>query len=140
MLIATGATATRPPIPGIDSDKVFNCWSLADAHKIIDSTEAGSKVILMGAGFIGCIILEALAARKVDLTVIEMENRMVSRMTNEAMGTMIKDWCVNKGIKVLTSTKVSEIASGTASDPLSVKTDGGETIAADVVILSLIHI
>ncbi len=134
LLIATGATATRPPIPGIDSDNVFNCWSLADAHKIIDSTEAGSKVILMGAGFIGCIILEALAARKVDLTVIEMENRMVSRMTNEAMGTMIKDWCVNKGIKVLTSTKVSEIASGTASDPLSVKTDGGETIAADVVI------
>ena len=134
LLIATGATATRPPIPGIDSDNIYNCWSLADAHKIIDSTEPGSKVILMGAGFIGCIILEALAARKVDLTVIEMENRMVSRMTNEPMGTMIKDWCVSKGIKVLTSTKVSEIAPGTASDPLSVKTDGGETIAADVVI------
>jgi len=134
LLVATGATATRPPIPGIDSDNVYNCWSLADAHKIINSTEPGSKVILMGAGFIGCIILEALAARQVDLTVIEMENRMVSRMTNEVMGTMIKDWCVNKGIKVMTSTKVSEIAPGTASDPLSVKTDGGESLAADVVI------
>ena len=134
LLVATGATATRPPIPGIDSDGVHNCWSLRDAHKIVAGTEAGSKVILMGAGFIGCIILEALAARGVDLTVIEMENRMVSRMTNEVMGTMIKDWCVSKGIKVLTSTKVSEIAQGTAEDPLSVKTEGGETLPADVVI------
>lgn len=134
LLIATGATATRPPIPGIDSEGVHNCWSLRDAHKIVADTEAGSKVILMGAGFIGCIILEALAARGVDLTVIEMENRMVSRMTNEVMGTMIKDWCVAKGIKVLTSTKVSEISQGTSEDPLSVKTEGGETLPADVVI------
>jgi len=134
LLIATGATATRPPIPGIDLDGVHNCWSLHDAHKIVNGTEKGSKVILMGAGFIGCIILEALAARGVDLTVIEMENRMVSRMTNEVMGTMIKDWCVAKGIKVMTSTKVSEIASTAGDNPLQVKTDGGETLSADVVI------
>ncbi|MFK7995012.1 MAG: NAD(P)/FAD-dependent oxidoreductase [Granulosicoccus sp.] len=134
LLIASGATATRPPIPGIDLDNVFNCWSLADSHKIVESTQAGSKVILMGAGFIGCIILEALAARGVDLTVIEMENRMVSRMTNEVMGTMIKDWCVAKGIKVLTSTKVSRIDSQEGDDPLSVTTEDGQTLPADVVI------
>jgi NAD(P)H-nitrite reductase large subunit len=88
----------------------------------------------MGAGFIGCIILEALAARGVDLTVIEMENRMVSRMTNEVMGTMIKDWCVAKGIKVLTSTKVTEISEVDGDAPLLVKTESGESLPADVVI------
>jgi len=134
LLIASGATATRPPIPGIDLDGVHNCWSLQDSHKIVADTKPGSKVILMGAGFIGCIILEALAARGVELTVIEMENRMVSRMTNEVMGTMIKDWCVAKGIKVMTSTKVTEIASVDGDDPLHVKTEGGETLPADVVI------
>lgn len=134
LLISTGATATRPPIPGIDSEGVYNCWSLADSHKIVSSTQQGSKVILMGAGFIGCIILEALAARGVDLTVIEMENRMVSRMTNEMMGTMIKDWCVNKGIKVMTSTKVSEISPNTGDDPLLVTTEDGQKLPADVVI------
>ncbi|MBX2880475.1 MAG: FAD-dependent oxidoreductase [Granulosicoccus sp.] len=134
LLIATGATATRPPIPGIDLDGIYNCWSLADSEKIVASTEPGSKVILMGAGFIGCIILEALAARGVDLTVIEMENRMVSRMTNEQMGTMIKDWCINKGVKVMTSTKVTEIQSNSGDDPLMVTTDNGQSIPADVVI------
>ncbi len=134
LLIATGATATRPPIPGIDLDNIHNCWSLKDSHKIVASTEPGSKVILMGAGFIGCIILEALAARGVDLTVIEMENRMVSRMTNEVMGTMIKDWCVAKGINVLTSTKVTEITAVSGDNPLSVKTDAGASLPADVII------
>ena len=89
--------------------------------------------MLMGAGFIGCIILESLAARNVNLTVIEMENRMVSRMTNRTMGTMIKDWCVDKGIRVLTSTKVERIDSGTTS-PLTVSTNTQESIDADLII------
>ena len=137
LLVASGATATRPPVPGVDRDGVHNCWSLADARRIIDDTAEGSKVILMGAGFIGCIILEALAARKVDLTVIEMEPRMVSRMTNEAMGDMIKGWCEKEGIRVLTSTTVEEILDGGeagAGTALAVRTSGGDTLPADVVI------
>jgi len=133
LLVATGATATKPPIPGIDLNGVHNCWSLADAHKIIDKATPGSDVVLMGAGFIGCIILESLAARNVNLTVIEMENRMVSRMTNRTMGTMIKDWCVDKGIRVMTSTMVESISAGEGSN-LMVSTNTGESIKADLVI------
>lgn len=134
LLISSGATPMKPPLPGIDLPGVHNCWTLADSHKIIERAKPGSKVVLMGAGFIGCIILEALANRKVDLTVIEMENRMVSRMTNEVMGTMIKDWCVDKGIKVLTSTKVSEIKENAGGTPLTVQMDDGNSIDADLVI------
>lgn len=134
LLIATGATPVKPPVKGVDLDGVYNCWTLADAHKIIERAAPGSTVVLMGAGFIGCIILEALAARNVDLTVVEMENRMVSRMTNETMGTMIKDWCINKGINVLTSTRVSEIQENTDDKPLKVMLDSGAHINADLVI------
>ena len=133
LLLASGATAVKPPINGIDLDGVYNCWTLADAHKIINRAAPGSNVVLMGAGFIGCIILEALALRKVNLTVVEMENRMVSRMTNEVMGTMIKDWCVDKGINVLTSTKVNEI-SEVSGNKLKVTLDSGNPIDADLVI------
>ncbi len=136
LLVCTGATATRPPIDGIDLPDVHNCWSLADAHRIIEKTTPGSKVVLMGAGFIGCIILEALANRKVELTVIEMEERMVSRMTNPEMGEMIKRWCENKGIRVMTSTRVTSLAdAGTDTGKgIAVSTASGETLEADVVI------
>jgi len=134
LLIATGATAVRPPIPGIDLPGVHNCWTLADAQEIVERATAGSRVVLLGAGFIGCIILESLASRKVDLTVVEMENRMVSRMTNETMGTMIKDWCVDQGIRVLTSTKVTEIRENGSGKSLTVALDSGATTDADLVI------
>ncbi len=133
LLIAAGATAVKPPIPGIDLDGVYNCWSLADAHKIIQRAQPGSKVILMGAGFIGCIILEALAARNVDLTVVEMEEHMVSRMTNKTMSAMIKSWCEEKGVRVLTSTRIEQINAGNDS-PLSATTSAGDTLSADLVI------
>ena len=108
-LIATGSTPVRPPVPGIDSPFVHACWTLKDARNIMQLARSGARVLQMGAGFIGCIIMEALAARGVDLTVVEMGDRMVPRMMGPVAGTMIKQWCEKKGVKVYTGTKVEAI-------------------------------
>ncbi len=50
----------------------------------------------MGAGFIGCIILEALASRGVNLTVVEMEDRMVPRMMDQNSGNLDQEMGVRK--------------------------------------------
>ncbi len=110
------------------------CWTLADARHIIERAQPGARVVLMGAGFIGCIILEALASRGVELTVVEMENRMVPRMMNEASGGLIKKWCESKGVRVLTSARVTSIESGGGAHPLSVAVDGAGELPADLVI------
>lgn len=110
LLLATGSHPIRPPIEGMDLPGVVNCWTLADARKIIAGAQAGDHVVLMGAGFIGSIILEALARRGVNLTVVEMGNRMVPRMMDERSGNLIKRWCENKGVQVLTSTRVTAVS------------------------------
>ena len=132
LLIATGSHPIRPPIPGLDLPGVHSCWTLEDGRNIAQGAGAGSDVILMGAGFIGCIILEALAERGVNLTVIEMEDRMVPRMMNQVAGNLIKQWCLDKGVNVLTSTRVEAIEQD--GGRLSVKLDNGEQLGADVVI------
>ncbi|MDE0154481.1 MAG: FAD-dependent oxidoreductase [Gammaproteobacteria bacterium] len=132
LLIATGSHPIRPPIPGLDSPGVHSCWTLEDGRNIAQNATKGSDVILMGAGFIGCIILEALAERGVNLTVIEMEDRMVPRMMNQTAGNLIKQWCLDKGVNVLTSTRVGAIEQD--GGRLSVKLDNGEQLGADVVI------
>jgi len=66
-------------------------------------------VLQLGAGFIGCIIMEALAARGVQLSVVEMGDRMVPRMMGPTAGGMIRDWVVAKGVQVFTSTRVELI-------------------------------
>lgn len=132
LLIATGSNATRPPIAGMDLPGIENCWTLEDARAIAADAKVGSRVVLLGAGFIGCIVLEALAARKVQLTVIEMEDRMLPRMMDEAGGDMIKRWCEGKGVAVMTSTRVTGIES--AGDGLRLSLGDGGTLDADLVV------
>ena len=133
LLIATGSSAVKPPIEGMDLLGVHNCWTLADANQIINSAKPDAKVVLMGAGFIGCIILESLVSRGVKLTVVEMENRMVPRMMNERSGTLLKQWCENKGVTVLTSARVNGIEKG-SQHPLNVVMSVGGALPADLVI------
>lgn len=132
LLIATGSSPVSPPIPGIDLPGVFSCWTLDDARNIASRAKPGAKVLLMGAGFIGCIILEALAKSGADLTVVEMEDRMVPRMMNDIAGGMIKSWCEDQGVSVHTSTKVTEIAKSGNGFAVSLST--GDTIEADLIV------
>ncbi|MEY2875128.1 MAG: hypothetical protein RLZZ373_2499 [Pseudomonadota bacterium] len=109
LLIATGSSPASPPIPGIHGPGVHPCWTLQDARAIMELAKPGAKVLQMGAGFIGCIIMEALAVRGVELTVVEMGDRMVPRMMGPTAGTMIKDWCETKNVKVHTGARVEAI-------------------------------
>ena len=161
LLIATGSSPATPPIPGIHSAGVHTCWTLKDARAILARARRGTRVLQMGAGFIGCIIMEALAAPKdVTLTVVEMGDRMVPRMMGPTAGNMIRRWCENKGVKVYTGTRVEAIEHGAepaqptgllgkmaaavglgggqaqkpATGPLRVRLSNGEHLEADLVI------
>ena len=131
LLIATGSHPVRPPIPGMDSAGVHPCWTLDDARAIARLAQPGARVLQMGAGFIGCIIMEALKQRGVQLSVVEMGDRMVPRMMGPTAGGMIRDWCEKQGVQVFTGTKVEAIQAGT---PLKVQLSGGRTVEADLVI------
>jgi NAD(P)H-nitrite reductase large subunit len=154
LLIATGSRPVRPPIPGIDSAQVHPCWTLEDARAIMALAKPGARVVQMGAGFIGCIIMEALASRGVTLSVVEMGDRMVPRMMGPVAGNMIRDWCEAKGVHVFTSAKVEAIVPNGSENPgllsklaqavgmgdeptdapLTVRLSTGQKIPADLVI------
>ena len=152
LLIATGSHPVRPPIAGMDLPGVHPCWTLEDARAIQALAKPGARVLQMGAGFIGCIIMESLAARGVKLSVVEMGDRMVPRMMGPVAGGMIRDWCEAKGVQVFTGTKVEAISQGAekgllgklasavglgsddASCALQVRLSNGQTVEADLVI------
>ena len=133
LLIATGSSPATPPIPGIDGPGVRACWTLADARAIMAQATPGARVLQMGAGFIGCIIMEALAARGVQLSVVEMGDRMVPRMMGPTAGGMIKDWCEKKGVAVHTGARVEAIERP-AGGALRARLSNGQTLEADLVI------
>ena len=136
LLIATGSHPVRPPIPGVDLPEVQTCWTLADARAIARLAKPGARVLQLGAGFIGCIIMQALAARGVQLTVVEMGDRMVPRMMTPKAGGMIKRWVEHKGIRVVTNAGVQRIDRGNAASTVDVTLSTGEVLPCDLVIVA----
>ncbi len=132
LLIATGSRAAVPPIAGMDLPGVETCWTLEDARKIAARMAPGKRVVLMGAGFIGCIVLQALAARGLEVTVVEMAERMLPRMMDETGGEMIARWCRGQGVAVRTGAEVTGIEA--AGDGLRLDLAGGEALDVDLVI------
>ena len=135
LMIATGATPLKPPIPGIDLPGVHNCWTMADTRAIVERAQPGSSVVLIGAGFIGCIILEALVMRKVNLTVVEKAPRMVARMMDPVASELLQGWCESKGVDVHTNAGVTSITQ--QGDGLQLAVDNGERLTADLVITAM---
>ena len=109
LLIATGSHPVSPSIPGIDLPQVQTCWTLEDARAIAELAKPGARVLQIGAGFIGCIMMEAMVSRGVDLTVIEIGDRMVQRMMPPKASGLIKRWVEQKGVRVTTGKGVRRI-------------------------------
>ena len=136
LLIATGSHPVKPPIPGLDLPGVRACWTMADARSIIARAAPGSRVVQVGAGFIGCIIMEALVSRGVRLTVVEMGDRMVPRMMTPVAGTMIRTWCERKGVAVHVNARVTAISRAANGDALVARLDSGAELPADLLIVA----
>ena len=133
LLLATGSHPISPPIPGLDLPQVHSCWTLENARNIIRLAQPDSNVVLIGAGFIGCIILEALVKRGIKLAVVETGNRMVPRMLNEKAGGLLETWCKNEGIDVHTSCSVESVKAS-SDDMVEVSLSDGSKLPAALVI------
>lgn len=132
LMIATGSRPANSPFPGAENEGVVNCWTLEDGRKILDTIKPGSKVALLGAGFVASIIIEAMNKRGVDLTVmLGRTGFMVSRMMDETAGKMIQTWCEAKGVTMILPSSIKSIEPGPA-----LKRDDGSLTEFDLVIVA----
>ncbi len=115
LLIATGSRPANCPFPGSDTAGVVNCWTLEDGRQILDAIKPGSKVALLGAGFVASIIIEAMVKKGVELTVmLGRTGYMVSRMMDETAGKLIQTWCEAKGVHMILPSSIKSIEPGPA--------------------------
>ena len=130
LLIATGSRPSRERIPGIDLPGVQACWTLDDARAILAQARPGTRIVQMGAGFVGCIIMEGLLSRGVDLTILVRSGYMVRRMMNATASGMLRRWCEAKGVKILTHTQPTGLTA--QGGVLQVALADGRALPADI--------
>ncbi len=130
LLITTGSTPNREPVAGIDLPGVHTCWTLNDARAILAHIKRGARVVQMGAGFVGCIIMHGLLAQGARLTVLIRSGRMVSRMMPPAASAMIQRWCEARGVEVKGRTQTQRI--DRHGKELRITLTTGEVLPADM--------
>jgi NADPH-dependent 2,4-dienoyl-CoA reductase/sulfur reductase-like enzyme/rhodanese-related sulfurtransferase len=138
LVIATGGTPFVPPIPGVDLNNVYTLCCVEDARNI-DTTIGKSKAkkaVIVGGGLIGLEVTEALVSRGLEVTVVEMLDRILPQLFEFEMSAFLEKHLMSNGVTVKTSTKVTEIKGNGAGDVTAVTTDGGD-IETDLVIVAV---
>ena len=137
LLIATGSSPLPLPIPGTDLPGVQPLWSLAHTQQLLDGVGGNEnlRVVLVGAGFIGFIVLNAMFKRGWHLTVVERESHVLPRMLDAESAGFVQNWLSSKNVAVHVGTSVQSISSGAGGEKL-VHLDDGQQIAADIVIIA----
>lgn len=135
LVIATGSRVRRLPVEGADLKSVHYLRSIADVDAIREDMDTGKKAVIVGAGYIGLEV--AAVARKAGLSVIviEMADRVMSRVVSPEISDFYQIEHTNQGVKFRLSTGVSSIDG--KRRVRSVTTSEGEEIPADLVIIGV---
>ncbi|MBI3909418.1 MAG: NAD(P)/FAD-dependent oxidoreductase [Armatimonadetes bacterium] len=134
LLLATGSRAQRLPVPGADLPGVITLWALADARQAIQALPPGAEVCLIGAGFIGFIVLNAIYKRGNRQRVVEIEDQILPRMLDRESAQMVQQWLAGKGIEVRTGEGVTAIEARDGRK--AIRFASGGQVLADLVILA----
>jgi NADPH-dependent 2,4-dienoyl-CoA reductase/sulfur reductase-like enzyme/rhodanese-related sulfurtransferase len=132
LILAQGGKPIAPPIPGADQDHVFQLWTLEDMDKInsfIEGKEPKTAVVV-GGGFIGLEMTEALAKRGMKVSVVEMMPHVMGIMEAEIAG-VIQEELTAYDVDLFTNKAVTKIESN------SVTLKDGTKVNADMVLLSI---
>lgn len=131
LLVATGSSPTLPPIPGTELDGCVTCWTLEDARVIAAKLKPGTRVVMMGAGFVAGVIMKSLVESGVHLSVLAGRQGQILRSMMTPVGSaMIQRWLESRGVNVITKGRSERIEPG----PRLVMDN--QTLDADLIILA----
>ncbi|HET6857647.1 MAG TPA: FAD-dependent oxidoreductase [Streptomyces sp.] len=137
LIVATGARPVRPALPGIDAPGVHGVQTLDDGQALIDALEKteGRRAVVVGAGYIGVEMAEALVRRGYDVTVLNRGEQPMATLDPD-MGRLVHDAMNGMGITTVSDAEVTEVLTGDDGRVTAVATKEAR-YPADVVVLGI---
>ncbi|WJI91509.1 FAD-dependent oxidoreductase [Weissella viridescens] len=134
IIITSGSKAVIPPIPGIDSDKIYMSKSWDDANRLKAQTEDVKRAIVIGAGYIGAELAEQLSLAGKQITLIDALDRVLAKNVSPKLSEIIASKYEEHGVTLAMNEKV--VGFEDTADGIRVKTDRAE-YEADIAILGI---
>ena len=134
LLLATGARAARPPIPGIERTGVFVLRTLDDADALLAHLGEHRRVAVLGGGLLGLEIARAIRSREAEVDVIEVFDRLLPRQLDAEAAAILKAQFERSGIGVRLGETTQEILGDGAVRGL--RFGSGGTLGVDAVIVA----
>ncbi|MDQ4102559.1 MAG: FAD-dependent oxidoreductase [Actinomycetota bacterium] len=136
LVLATGAVPVRPNLPGVGSPGIYGVQTLDDGAAVLAGlTRSPRRAVVVGGGYIGIEMAEAMVRRGLAVTVVDQAPEPMTTLDPD-MGALVREAMQGIGIAVLTGTPVTGFETGTDGRVCAVRT-GGETLPADIVVLGL---
>ena len=131
IILATGSSVIELPQFPLDHKKIIDSTDLLALEKLPKS------IIILGGGIIGCELGGVYAALGVEVSIVEMESRILTAFEKEAT-SIIEKKLTAQGVKFLTSTKALKYKTEDAKIQLEIERDSKkETILAEILALSV---
>ena len=134
LILATGTSNFIPPIKGADANGIFSVKYDTDAKALRDYAKGKQNAVIIGGGVLGLEAADALQELGLNVTVLEVAERLMPRQLDESASSFISSILSNRKVNVRTKVKVQEIMS--ANNHVSGVKVGDEIIPADVVVIS----
>lgn len=137
LVIATGARPVRPDLPGVDAPGVHGVQTLDDGQELLDTLAGtrGRRAVVVGAGYIGVEMAEALLLRGYEVTVVDRRSEPMATLDPD-MGRLVRRAMEEMGITVVSDARVTHLRTGDDGRVRAVATERAE-YPADVVVLGI---
>lgn len=90
LVVTTGSKAVIPPIPGVDGPRVLRCKTYDDGRRVKGLVAGASRVVVVGAGYIGCELVEQLSEAGKRVTLVDALPRVLAKNFDEAIGEQVE--------------------------------------------------
>ncbi|GHD60909.1 FAD-dependent oxidoreductase [Streptomyces goshikiensis] len=138
LVLATGARPVRPRLPGIGAHGVHGVQTLDDGRRLMDTLERREirRAVVVGAGYIGVEMAEALVSRGYEVTVLHRGAQPMATLDPD-MGALVHEAMNRMGIRTVAGAEVTKVLTDEEGRAVAVATASGEEYPADVVVLGI---
>ena len=136
LILATGSRVRRLMIDGADLEGVHYLRSIADVDRIRADLAAAQKIVIIGAGYIGLEVAAVARQLGLEVHVIEMADRVMSRVVSPAVSAFFEREHAGRGVRLSLSTGIAGFT-GEDGRVTGVKTNREDVIAADLIVVGI---